>query len=597
MIFKKKALTLGVLLSFTTLMNQANAQIGHSFIAASVEFNPVFHERDKNIEALSADIEKALKKGAKLVVAPEMATTGYLYESREEIEPYVDTIPGKTTGALEVLAKKYDAYIVTGMAEKDVKTGIYYNSSVLVGPEGIVGTYRKAHLWEAEEHWSAWGDLGFPVFETELGKIAINICMDSGYFESSRIPAVNGADIIAFPTNSSIQAIYYNQARAMQNGVYIVEANRNNTEKNFHMVGMSATWDPDGNKLVEAPYISKDDKSPIETQIIYATINPDKYKTKDKKLEGRRAELYQPLMLHIAPWNYKIDNTEREINSLALQYQPVIGDKKANLDSVTKLLSDTNEVDLVVLPEYSLTGETKVMTEKQASEWAEPLDGFTFQNMSKLAKEKAISLVYTQIEQGTTDYYVTSVVLGKTGEIIGSYRKTHLNSMEKKWAKAGNSIKSFDIPDVGKLGIMLGEEVLYPEIAGVLSGQRVDMIAIPSSWAGEYGGYVQVNQKAIANPYPKQSMVLWDAVAFSAQAYTIVSNFVGSETQYKGGSALYTLDPLYGLDQAIVASSSNEQALKVHFKTKNNDWWLNQYNMVSSRRTSYYQPLIMPSKK
>ncbi|MBS9855598.1 hypothetical protein J4H58_12575 [Vibrio alginolyticus] len=592
----KKLLPLSIVLSAGLLTNVANAQKDQPFIAAAVEFNPTFHELDKNISSLSSDIEKALKKGAKLVVAPEMATTGYLYESREEIAPYVDTIPGKTTNELAKLAKKYHAYIVTGMAERDNETGIFYNSSVLVGPEGVVGKYRKIHQWESEEHWAAWGDLGFPIFDTELGKIAINICMDSGYFESSRIPALGGADIIAFPTNSSIQAIYYNQARAMQNGVYIVEANRNNTEKDFHMVGMSAVWNPSGNKVIEAPFVSKEDKSPESTQIVYGKIDPQEFVQREIKLEGRRPELYQPLMFHIAPWNYKVDNTEREITSVAIQYQPSIGDKSTNLTSVTKLVAQLKDVDLAVLPEYSLTGERKIMSKDVAKEWAEPLNGFTFKHMSQLAKDRVINLVYTQIEQDGNDYYVTSVVLGKSGELIGSYRKTHLNSQEQTWAKAGNSIKSINVPEVGNLGIMLGEEVLYPEIAGVLSGQRVDIIAIPSSWAGEYGGYVQVNQKAVANPYPENSMVLWDAVAFSAQAYTVVANFVGSENKYRGESALYTLDPLYGLDQAKVASSNEAQALTVQFKTKNHDWWLNQSNMVTSRRTPYYKPLILPPK-
>ncbi|MEI8631616.1 nitrilase-related carbon-nitrogen hydrolase [Vibrio sp. PP-XX7] len=247
------------------------AVTAHPFLAASVEFNPTFHDRDKNITKLSADIERALKHGAKLVVAPEMATTGYLYETREEIKPYVDTIPGVTSKALEKLAKQYDAYIVVGMPEKDPKTDIYYNSSILVGPTGLVGKYRKTHLWESEEHWSAWGDLGIPVFDTALGKIAINICMDSGYFESARIAAIEGADIIAFPTNSSIQAIYYNQAHAMHNGVYIVEANRNNTEKGYHMVGMSAIWDPNGHKLAATPYTDKKEKDPHR--------NPDHLRT------------------------------------------------------------------------------------------------------------------------------------------------------------------------------------------------------------------------------------------------------------------------------------------------------------------------------
>lgn len=588
-----KRIIFQTLIIITFIQNFSVAEGIKPFKVASVEFNPTFHELDKNLESLSFDIETALKNGAKLVVAPEMATTGYLYESREEIEPYMDTIPGKTTNILGKLAKKYDAYIVTGMAEEDRITGIYYNSAVLVGPEGVLGTYRKTHQWEAEEHWAAWGDLGIPVFETAIGNIAINICMDSGFFESSRIPSLNGADIIAFPTNSSIQAIYYNQSRAMQNGVYIVEANRNNTEKDFHMVGMSAVIDPHGNVIQEAPFVAKDDIPSKKTSIIYAVVDPKNFAIREEKLANRRPELYQSLMLHIAPWNYTVDNTERDIRSVALQYQPIVGDKEVNLSKVKALVSDLQNTDLAVLPEYSLTGEHKKMSSSLAKSWAEPIDGHTFKEMSAIAKDKNVNLIYTLIEQDNDDLFVTAVVLDKSGQLLDTYRKTHLNSNEKSWAIAGNEIKTVDIPEVGRVGVMLGEEVLYPEIAGILSGKRADIIAIPSSWAGEYGGYVQINQKAVANPYPKNSMVLWDSVAFSAQAYTVVSNFIGSEQNYKGASALYGLDPLYGLDQAVVASEDKEEALYVNFKTKNHDWWLNQFNMVSGRRTTFYKPLVL----
>ncbi|WP_417884353.1 nitrilase-related carbon-nitrogen hydrolase [Vibrio rumoiensis] len=591
---KLQGSNLSIALAIATVLNSplSFAESINPFTAAAVEFNPTFHDLNGNLNKLSQAIEKALKKGAKLVVAPEMATTGYLYQTRKEIEPFVDTIPGVTSDILGKLAKKYDAYIVVGMPEKDSDTGIYYNSSVLVGPEGVVGKYRKTHLWEAEEHWSAWGDQGFPVFDTKLGKIAINICMDSGYFESARVPAVKGADIIAFPTNSSIQAIYYNQARAMQNGVYIVEANRNNTEKDFHMVGMSAIWDPYGSKLVEAPFTSKDDKEKNETQIVYATIDPSNYKVRDEKLAGRRPELYQPLMLRVAPWDYTVDKTERDIKSVAVQYQPIIGDKERNFSTITKLIPSESNSQLVVFPEYSLTGESKSMDKATADLWAEPIDGQTYRKMSLLAQEHKVNLVYSIIEKSATSLYVSSVVLGKNGNILGKYRKTHLNSAEKTWATPGSEINTIDIPDVGRLGVMMGEDVLYPEVSGVLSGLRADIIAVPSSWAGEYGGYVEVNQKAVANSYPTHSMVLWDAIAFSAQAYTVVSNFVGTENHYKGESALYTLDPLYGLDQAKVASSTKSEAFEMDFKTKNNSWWLNQFNMVSSRQPYFYKSLI-----
>lgn len=574
----------------------APAAFANTFLTAAVEFNPKLHDRDGNLEALAVDIERALKHGARLVVAPEMALTGYLYTDRNDIAPYVDTIPGKATARLGKLTAAYNAYVVIGMPEKDETTGIFYNAAVLVGPKGVIGKYRKVHQWEAEEHWAAWGDLEFPVFETELGRIAINICMDSGYFESSRIPAIKGADIIAFPTNSSIQAIYYNQARALQNGVYVVGANRNTTEKDFHMVGMSAIWGPDGDRLAEAPYVAKDQAAPTETSIIYATIDTDRYKKREQRLAGRRPELYQPLMLKVAPWDYTTDKKERELRAIALQYEPTSGDKRRNLDFIKAQLGDKVSADLVVLPEYSLTAEGTGITPAMAHQWAEPIDGDTFKEMSELASARNVNIVYSQIERDGDRFYVTAVVIGKDGKRIGSYRKTHLSAQEKEWATAGDQFPVFNIPEFGKLGILSGEDVLYPEAAGILSGARADVIAIPSSWKGidDYGAYMAVNQGPIANKYPDHTMVLWDAVAYTAQAYTIVANFVGSEAGYAGESALYTLDPLYGLDQAAIEQTHKGNAFEVKFKTKQNDWWLNQFNVIASRRTDAYKPLILP---
>jgi hypothetical protein len=87
-------------------------------------------------------------------------------------------------------------------------------------------------------------------------------------------------------------------------------------------------------------------------------------------------------------------------------------------------------------------------------------------------------------------------------------------------------------------------------------------------------------------------MSLWDSIALSSQAYTLVANFVGAEYNYLGSSALYTLDPLYGLDQPQIASLDKEEVLIVDFSTIQSDWWFNQEKLILSRRTAFYKPLV-----
>ncbi len=121
--------------------------------------------------------------------------------SREEVAPFVEPIPGPTTDRFQVLAEQYGCYIALCLPEVDHATDIYYNGMALIGPEGIVGTYRKIHSYISEPRWARDGDLGMPVWDTPLGRLSALICMDAMYFESARIPALHGADVLLFPTN------------------------------------------------------------------------------------------------------------------------------------------------------------------------------------------------------------------------------------------------------------------------------------------------------------------------------------------------------------------------------------------------------------
>jgi len=317
-----------------TLLSPLTSYASAPFTAAALQFNPILRERDKNIKALADAIEKTALEGAKLIVAPEMSTTGYQYKDRNDIAPYTDTIPGVATDAISVVTKKYNIYVVFGMAERDAETGLFYNAAALVGPNGYIGKYRKSHQWETEEHWSVWGDVGVPVFETPIGKIAINICMDATYFETARLAGIAGADILAFPTNSTAQALWALQSRAVQNGMYIVAANRSDTELNYHMIGASAIWSPAGELLKYAEILPTKEQDIKKPNAIFAQIDPSKYKNMNKdRLAERRPELYKDIALHISPWNYRSSTEEKEIKALTLQYSPIKNDKKANRKS------------------------------------------------------------------------------------------------------------------------------------------------------------------------------------------------------------------------------------------------------------------------
>ena len=164
--------------------------------AAAIQFEPTLFDKSANLEALLRLTGEAAAGGAKLIVTPEMATTAYCWATRDEVASDVEPVPGPTTRRFAEIAADHDCWIVVGLAEVDLETGVYYNSAVLIGPEGPVGLYRKTHAYISEPKWAKDGDLGLPVFETPIGRIAITICMDACYPETARVPALAGADVI-----------------------------------------------------------------------------------------------------------------------------------------------------------------------------------------------------------------------------------------------------------------------------------------------------------------------------------------------------------------------------------------------------------------
>ena len=151
----------------------ANLETIAPYRVASIQFEPTLFAKATNLEALLRLTETAAADGAKLIVTPEMATTAYCWATRDEIASDVEPVPGPTTERFAEIAADHDCWIVVGLAEVDPEPDIYYNSAVLIGPEGPVGLYRKTHSYISEPKWAKDGDLGL------LFRISACRCCDS----------------------------------------------------------------------------------------------------------------------------------------------------------------------------------------------------------------------------------------------------------------------------------------------------------------------------------------------------------------------------------------------------------------------------------
>jgi predicted amidohydrolase len=456
------------------------------YLAAAIQFEPTLFGKADNIAGLLALTEEAARNGAKLIVHPEMATTSYCWASRAEIAPYVEPIPGPTTEQFHALAARHRCYIVVGMPEVEPATGVYYNSAALIGPDGVVGVYRKTHPYIAEPKWAKDGDLGLPVFETPLGRIGIAICMDAVFPETTRIPALRGADVICFPTNwlgsRSPSAAW--MTRAFENGVYFVAANRYGLERGVQFSGGSCVIDPDG-----AAVASLD----TGDGIVYAEIDPGRARDKrlapersEDKLGDRRPDAYGNLTLNTYLWS-DLDFHDlyglrplppgRRSRIAVAQFSSSTGDITANIDRIAAFASDQADADLLVLPELAVTGP--IPDRDRAIACTEMVPGASTRRLTEIAARHWIYLVAGLVEREGERLYNSAALIGPEG-VVGVYRKLHLTSHDRTWATPGDGgLPTFDVP-IGRVGILVGYDALFPEACRSLAIDGADLIACPS---------------------------------------------------------------------------------------------------------------------
>ncbi|GAX89252.1 carbon-nitrogen hydrolase family protein [Effusibacillus lacus] len=245
----------------------------HTPIVAAVQMNCVLGDKTENLKKALFLIEDAVQQGAKLIVLPELFNTGYRVEERDP--ELAEPIPGPTTQWMSRLSQKHHVYLIGCILEKSVISGLVYDTAVVVGPHGLVGFYRKVHLWDTENTRFAKGE-EFPVFDLGFARLGVQICYEIGFPEGSRILALNGADIVVYPSAFG-QARRYawdlaTRSRALENGVFVIASNRTGIEKGETAFGGgSRIVNPQGMVLREAlsedeALVAEIDLSLVETQ-------------------------------------------------------------------------------------------------------------------------------------------------------------------------------------------------------------------------------------------------------------------------------------------------------------------------------------------
>jgi N-carbamoylputrescine amidase len=224
---------------------------------AAAQFSRRLGDKDFNVDRALQLVEEAAGQGAELIGLPELFNTGYFPGAPELSNDYfgwAEPVQGPTVEAVAAAASRLGVHVVAPIYELEPRRRLYYNTAVLVGPEGVAGIYRKRHIpaipGMVEKFYFSPGDLEYPSYQTPKARVGMSICYDRHFPETFRHLALRGAEVVASVNNTPTarskrmweQEI---QVAASSNGIFIIQVNAcPEEEKPFF--GRSAIVDPLG---------------------------------------------------------------------------------------------------------------------------------------------------------------------------------------------------------------------------------------------------------------------------------------------------------------------------------------------------------------
>ena len=269
---------------------------------------------DDNLRRAEEKVRAAAKQGAQMVCLPELFRTQYFCQ-REDAALFdlAETIPGPTTEALSAVARETKTTVVVSVFERRAR-GLYHNTAVILDADGSTkGLYRKMHIPDDplyyEKFYFTPGDLGFKAFDTEYGRMGALVCWDQWYPEGARLTALQGANILFYPTaigwhpdeKAEFGVVQHDawrtiqRAHAIANGVWVAVVNRvgyeGPAERGIEFWGGSFIADPFGQVVAEASH--------DQEEILIAEIDPRRAEDVRRNwpfLRDRRIDAYAPIL-------------------------------------------------------------------------------------------------------------------------------------------------------------------------------------------------------------------------------------------------------------------------------------------------------------
>jgi len=429
-------------------------------------------------------------------------------------------------------------------------------ASVLLGPSGtVVGVHRKTVLWDYEYTLFEASSDPYKIFDTEIGRLGLLICADGILPETARCLTILGAQVLVNSLNSRgpDEKRMHIPARCLENGLWHISSNTVGNPNNIGLLwpwtGGSQILAPDGTAIATA--------SETDEEMIFGEIVPAQADAKNALLhivphllQWRRpalyAELAQPTESSeayaigmLGPFGLASTSAEAtEVLQVA-----VMAISRHHTRACTEWQA-ARQVEyaakrgaaLGVLPElFCFTREEVDSTIAKDPAAAAAYSAAVLEQLTKLAQTHDIWLSFSLVEHAGGHYYHTAYLVDKSGAVHGTYRKAHPSRSELSWATAGDAISrvwatgALADGGVGRIGMMLGDEVWLPEVMRVLTLRGAEAVLHPCDWARSEDAAVAASERVSENKTHLVSVARLDNTGAVGSQVTFAGEFMGLE--------------------------------------------------------------------
>jgi len=440
-----------------------------------------------NADIVIGYMREAAAAGVQLLVTPENSNRVRDYADRGECFEKSEDLDGEFVTRIREAARELGIMVAVGVDVRGESAPDVHITQVLIDSDGeILHVHHKTVFWDYEYTLFTPGTKQLEVIDTRIGRIGMLLCADGIVPEVPRVLGLKGAQILTNSLNSRgpDEMRVHEPLRAIENHVWHVAANTvGGPADGYPWTGGSQVISPTGEILANA---GETEEGMVWADITPASAHPKRLGRAGALDEFRRPELYGELLADIQ------SHAVADMYGPVPEHEPARSIRVATLQTSwyhsTEWTLTRTEMQIAyaarrgarvgVFPELFIHRTDSIEADVAA---AAELSARCLRVVQDAAAEHGVWVVANLIEADGDAYYSTAFLVSDAGEIHARYRKTHLTESERAWATPGDDFVVAETP-VGRIGLMIGDEVWLPEVMRILTLRGAEIVAHPADW-------------------------------------------------------------------------------------------------------------------